>query len=174
MLTIAAGSKAEFIFTGKATSLLFARWQVSVLPSALAGGAKSFFKALPTTQQFTSSAYTVLASIAVPITPGFTILELLATFSFVNNNADSDVDTRFIIRDSVSGATVPPNGGILNGSNTSAPNAEGAAGAVVFRGDFAPGLHIFTLEVAVFGGPISIGGVGEMGNASLYIQQASA
>lgn len=169
-LTIKAGSKAEFIFTGRpspqANDVLLAQWQVSLLPSAFAGSEKSYFAALPTTQAFTSPTYTVLASIPVVIAPGFSILELLATFSFANTNADEDVETRFIIRDSVSG--------ILNGSSADAENVSQNSGAVVFRGDFAPGLHVFTLEVAVFGGSITIGGVGERGNASLFIEQMSA
>lgn len=159
------------------TSAIFAnQWQVSVGPSALTivttPPPKSFFKtlAVPTQIFGGDSEYKVLASISILLSKASTILELLATYSFLNPADDFDVNARFVIRDSVS--VQESLNGIMCSSTTSATTHKNAAGAVVFRGNFAPGLHNFTLETKILGGGrIVVGGVGENGNASLYIQQ---
>jgi hypothetical protein len=191
-LVVKAGTTATFYAvppvavpdTPQAPPIFGNQYQVSVGPSALTivttPPPKSFFKMLTVpTVIFASPDYQVLASISLLLAGGApsTILELLATYSFLNPADDEDIDVRFVIRDSVKG--------ILCSSSASAGQHKYAAGAIVFRGNFSPEFHNFveedrrfTLETKILpggAGRIVVGGgifgENESGNAALYIQK---
>lgn len=84
------------------------------------------------------------------------LLSIATAYGIAANN----IGAQFVLQDDVSG--------VLTTSRTSATIQKSSSGTILFRRNFAPGRHVFTLGCMVDG---SVGI--DAGGASLYIQQSA-